>query len=421
MSTRAPAPAPAASPAELPTRFVALYEAHYAFLGRGAQRLGASAHEVEDLVQETFIVALRRLEEFDEQAEGRASSWLFAILRNVLRNHARSEQRRLARLDRYSEHPGRRRQSPALDAQAGLGDALLDEFLRTLDRGKREVFVLVELEGMSGVEVARTLGVNVNTAHSRLREARRAFLAHFEDRSAAADVLRGASERRPAGEAMGRGLPIIAATGVAKLGTVSMAGAGVWGLLGKSLFGVAMASLAGLGVLAAVDPQLARPSVEPGHIAAKTAAARAHTPPAQTSPRAAAEPEGRLESAPPLVVEANDAPGSTGEPASLPARARTPAASPKGQQLRPLDRLARARRALLAGEASEALALVAAQRWSATLEPRRIALELAALCQLGRQDEAQARSLAWRRRHPEADGGAVAGLCWVEASGDAAP
>jgi RNA polymerase sigma-70 factor (ECF subfamily) len=49
------------------------------------------------------------------------------------------------------------------------------EFLAAIDRTKREVFELADLEGMRGPEVAETLGVNVNTVYSRLREARRLF------------------------------------------------------------------------------------------------------------------------------------------------------------------------------------------------------------------------------------------------------
>ena len=48
-------------------------------------------------------------------------------------------------------------------------------FLRGLDADKRDVFELVELEGESVADVARSLGINLNTAYSRLRLARQAF------------------------------------------------------------------------------------------------------------------------------------------------------------------------------------------------------------------------------------------------------
>ncbi|MCA9685798.1 MAG: sigma-70 family RNA polymerase sigma factor, partial [Myxococcales bacterium] len=78
----------------VPSAFAALYAAHYDFLWRCALRMGTPAADVDDLVQECFVVALRRFDRFDPQAGARASTWLFAILRNVQRNHARSLRRR---------------------------------------------------------------------------------------------------------------------------------------------------------------------------------------------------------------------------------------------------------------------------------------------------------------------------------------
>ena len=51
----------------------------------------------------------------------------------------------------------------------------LHRILDELDDEKREVFVLAELEEMTIPEIAEVLGINVNTAYSRLRAARQTF------------------------------------------------------------------------------------------------------------------------------------------------------------------------------------------------------------------------------------------------------
>jgi RNA polymerase sigma-70 factor (ECF subfamily) len=53
--------------------------------------------------------------------------------------------------------------------------ALLHQLLATLDDDKRAMLVLVELEQMSVPEAAEALGINLNTAYSRLRMARHVF------------------------------------------------------------------------------------------------------------------------------------------------------------------------------------------------------------------------------------------------------
>lgn len=161
--------------------FNELYDAHFAFVWRSARRLGTPTATLDDVVQEIFIVAHRRLPEF----EGRSSlkTWLFAIVLNVVRAH-----RRMLR----AKHPHAIRgdaDAPA-DADRIAADAasapdeivsraeaaeLLDSLLDRLDDDKRAVFVLAELEQMSVPEIATMLGVPLNTAYSRLRLARKAF------------------------------------------------------------------------------------------------------------------------------------------------------------------------------------------------------------------------------------------------------
>jgi RNA polymerase sigma-70 factor (ECF subfamily) len=62
-------------------------------------------------------------------------------------------------------------------------------FLAGLDDDKREVFALVEIEGLAVPEVAQMCDIKLNTAYSRLRLARQAF-------ARAVEGLRGADGGR---------------------------------------------------------------------------------------------------------------------------------------------------------------------------------------------------------------------------------
>jgi|CZKU01.1.fsa_nt_gi RNA polymerase sigma-70 factor (ECF subfamily) len=169
-----------AAPVAAPCSFAEVYDAHFAFVWRSARRLGAPALTVDDVVQETFVIVHRRLAEF----EGRSSlrTWLFGIVLNVVRAHRRSL---------LAKHPHALRSEVAADLEAVRDAApgpheiatqaeavrLVDRLLEALDEGKREVFVLAELEQMSAPEIAAAVGIPLNTVYSRLRLARQEFAA----------------------------------------------------------------------------------------------------------------------------------------------------------------------------------------------------------------------------------------------------
>src|ERR1700730_7073255 len=73
--------------APLPT-FAQLYESQFSFVWRSARRLGTPEASIDDVVQEIFLVAHRKLPQF----EGRSSikTWVFGIVINVVRTHRRA-------------------------------------------------------------------------------------------------------------------------------------------------------------------------------------------------------------------------------------------------------------------------------------------------------------------------------------------
>jgi len=158
--------------------FAELYDAHFTFVWRSARRLGTPESNLDDVVQEIFMVAFRRQDEF----EGRSSvkTWLYGIVFNVVRAH----RRELAK-----KHPqvmdDERRADPEVlvdgtdgpQEQASKREAaqFIDRFLDSLDDDLRAAFVLAELEQLTAPEIAAVVGLPLNTVYSRLRLARIAF------------------------------------------------------------------------------------------------------------------------------------------------------------------------------------------------------------------------------------------------------
>lgn len=155
--------------------FAEVYEAQFDFVWRSARRLGVSALHLDDVVQEVFLVVHRRLAEFE--ARSSLKTWLFAITRRVVSDYRRSARRKPSEpIGNYEPEAGA---SCLADAQLARNEdaRLLYALLEELDEDKREVFVLAELEQMSGPEIADALGENLNTVYARLRAARAAFEA----------------------------------------------------------------------------------------------------------------------------------------------------------------------------------------------------------------------------------------------------
>lgn len=144
-----------------------LYIRHFEFVWRNARRLGCSDEWVEDAVHEVFLVATRRLAEFEGRSSAR--TWLFAITRNVVLRMQRDRARRRQHLSRYAAE-----QAPAVTHPSDQNEAAayLRYLLQQLPEDLRAVVILAELEGFSTAELAESLEVPRGTIDSRLRKAR---------------------------------------------------------------------------------------------------------------------------------------------------------------------------------------------------------------------------------------------------------
>lgn len=162
--------APAAA---TPLVFEDVYEEHADFVWRGLRRLGVPDAEVDDALQDTFVVVHRRLASF----EGKSSlkTWIFGIALRVARTHRRSRARKPTSPLEDHDEPSCGAADPAASAEDREAVRVLHALLDELDDEKREVFVLAELEELTAPEIADTLTLNVNTVYARVRAARKAF------------------------------------------------------------------------------------------------------------------------------------------------------------------------------------------------------------------------------------------------------
>lgn len=151
----------------------AFYRAHARQVLDWCTRLGGPSVDPEDIAQDVFAVALRRLHTF--RPDGSPGAWLYGITRRVVANaRRRAFLRRVVGLDTVPEppHPG-----------PGADEVLARMWRRrrviaALDRlslKHREVIVLLDLEERTAPEVAEMLGCSVGTVYSRLHYARAAF------------------------------------------------------------------------------------------------------------------------------------------------------------------------------------------------------------------------------------------------------
>jgi RNA polymerase sigma-70 factor, ECF subfamily len=133
---------------------------------RSAYLLCGNETEAQDLVQETFLQAIRSVHRF--QGRSAIYTWLHAILLTLTRHHRRNEKRivyddELVAREMAEERPS---QLDAVTASSALRTAL-----QKLSDPHREVIILRYFENMKIHEIATHLDISKGTVKSRLHYA----------------------------------------------------------------------------------------------------------------------------------------------------------------------------------------------------------------------------------------------------------
>jgi RNA polymerase sigma-70 factor, ECF subfamily len=168
----------------------AFYERYAAFVVRTARRLGTPPADIEDVTQEVFSVAFQKLKSFRGDDP---SNWLYRICQREVqyRHRTRRIRQALTRIFGLGPAPaeieGQERVAARHEAERRVG-----EILAAMNPKKREVFVLFEIEGLSGELIAARIGCPIDTVWTRLFYARREFTKIARAR----DLLQHAGGRR---------------------------------------------------------------------------------------------------------------------------------------------------------------------------------------------------------------------------------
>jgi RNA polymerase sigma-70 factor (ECF subfamily) len=151
--------------------FEELYRAHSGRIYGLAVRMLGNTADAEDLLQEIFLAAHRKLESF--RGESALGTWLYRLATNQILDYVRSRAARTGQM------------TDGLDDASTLPDALghrlgdraidrldLERALAQLPAGCRAAFVLHDVEGLEHREVADVLGIAEGTSKSQVHKAR---------------------------------------------------------------------------------------------------------------------------------------------------------------------------------------------------------------------------------------------------------
>lgn len=142
-----------------------LYKQYSKAMYNIASRFLNNKMDAEDILQESFVTAFRRLEEL--QNKDAFGSWLKRI---VINNCISLQRKRRIQFEEIDEQ----RHGEAFELEEGMPEvdlALVHQAIKELPAKGRSVLVLRALEGYSHKEIAETLGITVSTSKTQYSRA----------------------------------------------------------------------------------------------------------------------------------------------------------------------------------------------------------------------------------------------------------
>jgi RNA polymerase sigma-70 factor (ECF subfamily) len=152
-----------------------LFRQYATFVAAFLIRMGVQRADLDDVMQEVFLVA-HRLGGYTP-GPAKPTTYLANIALRAATSHRRKGQVRsfVRANDELVGNAGSDANDPERVADNKQRLELLDRCLERLDDDKRAVFVMAEIQGETVVSIAAGLGIPVDTAYSRLRAARKLF------------------------------------------------------------------------------------------------------------------------------------------------------------------------------------------------------------------------------------------------------
>jgi RNA polymerase sigma-70 factor, ECF subfamily len=151
--------------------FEELYRQHAGRLYNLAYRMSGGGAEADDLLQEIFLLAHRKLDSFKGQSS--LGTWLYRLAMNLCLDHLRSRQAKTADLtDSLEDGAGDARQPRYVPGELNPTRLDLERAIARLPAGCREAFLLHDVEGFEHHEIAEMLGIAEGTSKSQVHKAR---------------------------------------------------------------------------------------------------------------------------------------------------------------------------------------------------------------------------------------------------------
>jgi RNA polymerase sigma-70 factor (ECF subfamily) len=149
--------------------FEELYQRHAARLYNLAYRMAGTANDAEDLLQDVFLLAYRKLGSF--RGESSLGTWLYRLAMNHCLDVLRSRQARMGQQTDSLDEDGAAEPvaAPALGAVSRID---LDRAIGCLPHACRAAFLLHDVEGFGHQEVGAILGISEGTSKSQVHKAR---------------------------------------------------------------------------------------------------------------------------------------------------------------------------------------------------------------------------------------------------------
>jgi RNA polymerase sigma-70 factor (ECF subfamily) len=154
-----------------------IYAEYFTPVWRSLRRLGVHDSDLEDAVQDVFLVLFRRRAEFERRSSLR--TWIYGIALRVAKDYRRANKRHDRRVEALGAEPVPSAAAPQPDEEAVRREACraLAAALARLPDEARELIVLVELEQLSVKEAAEALDLHLRACQRRLKKAHEALEA----------------------------------------------------------------------------------------------------------------------------------------------------------------------------------------------------------------------------------------------------
>ncbi len=171
-------PAPADKGKGATDGFFEIYDTYHAEVHRFIQAIVRDAWAADDLVQETFLRVLKKIDTLKEPSKLRA--WIYSIALNLCRDHLRSRSGRPQEVAPYLESVQLMEQMPAPSStETALAhhqmNACIQRKIEMLPESLRTVLWLFDVNGMPQNEIAQVLGISVENVKVRLHRARKSL------------------------------------------------------------------------------------------------------------------------------------------------------------------------------------------------------------------------------------------------------